>query len=106
PPTSRPPPPPPPPPPAAPPRRYGVRLVSLADLEAEASEFAIPLPDDVLPKLQAGSSLARTGTPAVRPASDLTAAGPRRPRARRRSRRRASTPRETHIIGCIRVSPV
>jgi hypothetical protein len=32
-------------------RRYGVRLLSLADLEAEASEFALPLPDDVLPKL-------------------------------------------------------
>jgi hypothetical protein len=57
-------------------RRYGVRLVSLADLEAEASEFALPLPDEVLPKRQAGPSLARTGTPAVRPASDLTAAAP------------------------------
>jgi hypothetical protein len=56
-------------------RRYGVRLASLADLEAEASEFALPLPEDVLPKLQAGSSRARTGMPAVRPASDLTAAG-------------------------------
>jgi hypothetical protein len=55
-------------------RRYGVRLVSLADLEAEASEFALPLPDDVLPKLQAGSSRARPGMPAVRGASD-----PRRP---------------------------
>jgi hypothetical protein len=32
-------------------RRYGVRLVSLADLGAEASEFALPLPDNVLPKL-------------------------------------------------------
>jgi hypothetical protein len=32
-------------------RRYGVRLVSLADIEAEASEFALPLPDDVLPAL-------------------------------------------------------
>jgi hypothetical protein len=30
-------------------RRYGVRLVSLADIEAEASEFALPLPDEVLP---------------------------------------------------------
>jgi hypothetical protein len=30
-------------------RRYGVRLVSLAALEAEASEFALPLPDKVLP---------------------------------------------------------
>jgi hypothetical protein len=57
-------------------RRYGVRLVPLADLEAEASEFALPLPDEVLPKCQAGSSLARTGTPAVRPVSDLSAAGP------------------------------
>jgi hypothetical protein len=27
-------------------RRYGVRLVSLADLEAAAREFALPLPDD------------------------------------------------------------
>jgi hypothetical protein len=58
-------------------RRYGVRLVSLTDLEAEASEFALPLPDEVLPKRQAGSGLVRTGTPAVRPASDLGAAGPR-----------------------------
>ena len=48
-------------------RRYGVRLVSFADLEAEASEFALPLPDDALPKLQAESSRARTGMPAVRP---------------------------------------
>jgi hypothetical protein len=56
-------------------RRYGVRLVSLADLEAEASEFALPLPDEVLPKLRVGPSLARIGTPAVRPASDLTVAG-------------------------------
>jgi hypothetical protein len=31
-------------------RRYGVRLVSLAALEAEASEFALPLPDELLPK--------------------------------------------------------
>ena len=51
-------------------RLYGVRLVSLADLEAEASEFALPLPDDVLPNLQAESSRARTGMPAMRlPAS-------------------------------------
>jgi hypothetical protein len=56
-------------------RRYGVRLVSLAELEAEASEFALPLPDDVLPKLQARSGRARTGMPAVRPAGDLRAAG-------------------------------
>jgi hypothetical protein len=27
-------------------RHYGVRLASLADLEAEACEFAVPLPDD------------------------------------------------------------
>jgi hypothetical protein len=60
-------------------RRYGVRLVSLADLQAEASEFALPLPDEILPRLHAGPSLARTGMPAVRPASDLTAAGPARP---------------------------
>ena len=57
-------------------RRYEVRLVSLADLEAEAGEFALPLPDEVLPKPHAGSSLAPKGTPAVRPASALTAAGP------------------------------
>jgi hypothetical protein len=31
-------------------RRYGVRLVQLADLEAEAREFALPLPDKLLPK--------------------------------------------------------
>jgi hypothetical protein len=30
-------------------RRYGVRLVSFADLEAEAGEFALALPDEVLP---------------------------------------------------------
>jgi hypothetical protein len=35
-----------------------VRLVSLADLEAEASEFALPLPDEVLPKRQRDSSVA------------------------------------------------
>jgi hypothetical protein len=29
-------------------RRYGVRLVSMADVEAEVGEFALPLPDDVL----------------------------------------------------------
>ncbi len=56
-------------------RRYGVRLVPLADLEAEASEFALPLPDVVLPKIRVGPSLARIGTLAVRPASDLTVAG-------------------------------
>jgi hypothetical protein len=37
-------------------RRYGVRLVSLADLEAEAREFALPLPDEVLPKRDVRSS--------------------------------------------------
>jgi hypothetical protein len=31
-------------------RRYGVRLVSLADLEGEAGEFALPLPNEVLVK--------------------------------------------------------
>ncbi len=36
--------------------RYGVRLVSLADLEAVASEFALPLSDEVLPKGQTGPS--------------------------------------------------
>ncbi len=30
--------------------RYGVRLVSLSALEAEAHEFALPLPDEVLPR--------------------------------------------------------
>jgi hypothetical protein len=43
-------------------QRYGVRLVSLADLEAEAREFALPLPDEVLPKRQAGPNLARAAT--------------------------------------------
>lgn len=38
-------------------RRYGVRLVSLADIEAEASEFALPLPDDVLPKPNSARAL-------------------------------------------------
>jgi len=33
-------------------RRYRVRLVSPADIEAEAREFALPLPDEVLPKRQ------------------------------------------------------
>jgi hypothetical protein len=33
-------------------RRYRVRLVSPADLEAEVREFALPLPDEVLPKRQ------------------------------------------------------
>jgi hypothetical protein len=41
-------------------RRYGVRLVSLAALEAEASEFALPLPDEVLPKPRARAFFART----------------------------------------------
>jgi hypothetical protein len=30
--------------------RYGVRLVPLADLEAEAREFALPLPHELLPE--------------------------------------------------------
>jgi len=33
-------------------RRYGVRIVPLDRLEAEACEFALPLPDEVLPKRQ------------------------------------------------------
>jgi hypothetical protein len=37
-------------------RRYGVRLVSLAALEAEAREFALPLPDEILPKRHAHRS--------------------------------------------------
>jgi len=40
-------------------RRYGVRLVSLAALEAEASEFALPLPDEVLPKRHVAPALLR-----------------------------------------------
>ena len=43
-------------------RRYGVRLVSLAALEAEAGEFALPLPNEILPNRQAGSSLDRIVT--------------------------------------------
>jgi hypothetical protein len=31
-------------------RRYGARLVSLSALEAEAGEFALPLPNEALPK--------------------------------------------------------
>ena len=38
-------------------RRYGVRLVSLAELEAEARELALPLPGAVLPKRQAGTEV-------------------------------------------------
>ena len=34
-----------------------MRLVSLADLEAEARELALPLPDAVLPKRQAGTEM-------------------------------------------------
>jgi hypothetical protein len=44
-------------------RRYGVRLVSLAALEAEASEFALPLPDEALPGRRTGSNLARARSP-------------------------------------------
>ena len=40
-------------------RRYGVRLVSLADLEAEASEFALPLPEEILPKRHVPPALLR-----------------------------------------------
>jgi len=43
-------------------RRYGVRLVSLAALEAEAGEFALPLPNEIVPNRQAGSSLDRIVT--------------------------------------------
>jgi hypothetical protein len=42
-------------------RCYGVRLVSLAALEAEASEFALPLPDEVLPKRRVAPALLRPG---------------------------------------------
>lgn len=41
--------------------RYGVRLVSLADLEGEARAFASPLPDEVIPERRAGVNLARAG---------------------------------------------
>jgi hypothetical protein len=40
-------------------RRYGMRLVSLAALEAEAIEFALPLPDEVLPKRHVAPALLR-----------------------------------------------
>ena len=38
-------------------RRYGVRLVSLADLEAQARELALPLPDAVRPTRKAGTAV-------------------------------------------------
>jgi hypothetical protein len=41
--------------------RYGVRLVSLAALEAEASEFALPVSDEVLPKRRVAPALLRPG---------------------------------------------
>jgi len=44
-------------------RRYGVRLVSLAALEAEAGEFALPLPDEVIPTRRPRSSVAPAATP-------------------------------------------
>jgi hypothetical protein len=40
-------------------RRYGVRLVSLAAVEAEASEFALPLPDELLPNSHVAPALLR-----------------------------------------------
>jgi hypothetical protein len=40
-------------------RRYRVRIVSLDDLEAAAREFALPLPDEVLPSRHAAPSFAR-----------------------------------------------
>ena len=49
----------------------------------------------------------RAGRHAGRALSERSHRGrPRRPRTRRRSRRRVSPPRETHMIGCIGVSPV
>jgi hypothetical protein len=42
-------------------RRYGVRVVSLAELEGEARRFALPLPEEVLPARHAAPSLARSG---------------------------------------------
>jgi hypothetical protein len=40
-------------------RRYGVRLVSLAELEDEARQFALPLPEEALPSPHAAPSVAR-----------------------------------------------
>jgi hypothetical protein len=45
-------------------RRYGVRIVPLDHLEAEAGEFALPLPDEALPKRRATSRPRRAGFPA------------------------------------------
>lgn len=42
-------------------RRYGVRIVPLARLGAEAGEFALPLPDDVLPKRRGAPGITRAG---------------------------------------------
>jgi hypothetical protein len=40
--------------------RYGVRIVPLHQLEAEASEFALPLPDQALPKASTPGAVARS----------------------------------------------
>jgi hypothetical protein len=47
-------------------RRYGVRIVPLHQLEVEASEFALPLPDRALPKRQVAPRLTRAGAGADR----------------------------------------
>jgi hypothetical protein len=41
-------------------RRYGVRIVPFDRLEAEAREFALPLPDEALPKPSARGALSRS----------------------------------------------
>lgn len=47
-------------------RRYGVRIVPLDQLEAEAREFALPLPREALPAGRDAPSPARAGAPADR----------------------------------------
>jgi hypothetical protein len=42
-------------------RRYGVRIVPPDRLAAEASEFALPLPDEALPDRKAAPRLTRAG---------------------------------------------
>ena len=47
-------------------RRYGVRIVSFDRLETEASEFALSLPDEALPKRKRAPRLTRAGARADR----------------------------------------
>jgi hypothetical protein len=42
-------------------RRHGVRIVPFDRLEAEAREFALPLPDEALPERSTRSALSRSG---------------------------------------------